>query len=174
MSDNASGAPPAAFRMRPYWQVLALIALFALWPLVVVYLTSLVADLAGCTIGAGPCPIGGADAGPLLAALASVVQVSVMSLPVGLMLGFLWLCVLGFSWMAYRRKRSGVADYTRLEVNFGYYGLTLVALVAVAFATVQGWLPSAVLIIVIFAAIFWAFSFVFALLSTLRDRAKSR
>ena len=154
--------------------MLALIVAFALWPLVVVYLGVLVADLAGCTIGAGPCLIGGGDARPLLR-FARRRRPGQRRQPAGRAhAGFSWLCVLGFSWMAYRRKRSGVADYTRLEINFGYYGLSLVVLVALAYATVQGWLPSAVLILVIFAAIFWAFSFVFALLSTLRDRARSR
>ena len=178
MSIEPAGAPPLTpFKMRPYWQALGLIAVFAVWPYVIVYAASVLADLNHCTISeTGPtqCLIAGADRGGVLYDMASMVQIGFVSMPIGILLGFLWLSVLVISIMAYRRKRSGVADATRMDVNFTYYGLTLVGIVAVGLATLSGWLPAPVLLLVSFVAIFWIFSFVFAVLSVLRGKAKAK
>ena len=64
MSGDAAGAPPPArFAMKLYWQLLALIAVFAFAPWVIVYIAAVIADLNGCTLSATealPCVIGGA------------------------------------------------------------------------------------------------------------------
>ena len=106
--------------------------------------------------------------------MASMVQVSFVVTPIGILLGFVWLSVLVISLMAYRRKRSGVADATKMDVNFAYYGLTLVAILAVGLATLAGWLPAPILLLVSFVAIFWIFSFVFAVLTVLRGKANAK
>jgi hypothetical protein len=171
---SAVRPPIAAFNMRLYWQALVLIGIFAVLPMAVVYLAAVIADLNGCTIldaGPTPCPIFGADRGGLLYDMAGMVQVSFVTLPIGIALGFVWLCVLIISVMTWRRKRSGVADATRIEVNFGYYALSLLGILAVGTATIAGWLPAPVLLVVSFVAIFWIFSFVFALVTTLRGKA---
>lgn len=178
MSLEPAGAPPvAAFNMRPYWQALAAIAVLAFWPYVIVYAASVIADLNHCTLsdlGPTPCPIGGTDRGGVLFDMASMVQVSFVVTPIGLLLGFVWLSILIISVMAYRRKRSGVADATKIDVNFAYYGLTLVGIVGIGLATLAGWLPAPVLLVVSFVAIFWIFSFVFAVLSVLRGKTKAK
>ena len=175
--DPTGAPPPAPFNMRPYWQLLALIAIFALGPMAIVYLASVIADLNHCTIvdtGPTPCLVAGQDRGGTLYDMASMVQVSFVTLPIGILLGFLWMSVLIISQMAYRRKRAGVADATRMDVNFGYYGLSLLAILAVGYATLSGWLPAPVLMLVSFVGIFWILSFLFALFVTLRRKAKAK
>ena len=51
-------------------------------------------------------------------------------------------------------------------------GLALYNILAIGYASLVGWLPAPLLLLVSFVAIFWLFSFVFALVSTLRDKAK--
>lgn len=175
MSTPSGPAPVEGFAMRPYWQLLAVIAVFALWPLPIVYLASAIADFNHCTIvetGATPCLIGGVDRGGLLYDMASLVQASFITLPIGVAMGFVWLCVLLINAMAWRRKRLGVPDATRMQPNFAYYGLALAAILAIGYATLVGWLPAPLLLLVAFVAIFWLFSFVFALVTTLRDKAQ--
>jgi hypothetical protein len=178
VSAEPAGAPPLTpFSMRPYWQALAVIAAFAVWPYVIVYAATVIADLNHCTIvdtGPTACLIAGTDRGGVLYDMASMVQVSFVVMPLGILLGFVWLSVLVISIMAYRRKRSGVADATKMDVNFIYYGLTLVGILAIGLATLSGWLPAPVLLLVSFVAIFWIFSFVFAVLSVLRGKAKAK
>ncbi|MEO8758548.1 MAG: hypothetical protein ABI398_12465 [Devosia sp.] len=178
MSNEPAGTPPiATFNMRPYWQMLAIVAIFAVWPMVVVYIAAVIADLNGCTISdAGPtlCMVMEADRGGLLYDMAGMVEVSYVVLPLGVALGFVWLCVLIISVMTWRRKRSGVPDATRITVNFGYYALSLLAILAVGYATLASWLPGPVLLLVCFVAIFWIASFLFALATTLRDKVRAK
>jgi len=95
MSALPAGAPPAAgFNMRRYWQALVAIVVFALWPYVVVYAASAIADLNHCTIsdlGPAPCLVFGSDRGGLLYDMASMVQVSFVVTPIGILLGFVLL-----------------------------------------------------------------------------------
>jgi hypothetical protein len=110
LSEPTGAPPPAPFNMRPYWQLLVLIVIFAAGPSVVVYLASALADLNHCTIvdaGPTPCVIFGQDRGGLLYDMATFVQVSFVTMPIGILLGFLWVSVLIISLMAWRRKRSG-------------------------------------------------------------------
>jgi hypothetical protein len=175
MTIPAGPAPVENFAMRRYWQLLAVIGVFAVWPLPIVYIASAIADLNHCTIvetGATPCLVGGVDRGGLLFDMASLVQASFVTLPIGVALGFIWLCVLIINVMAWRRKRVGVPDATRMQPNFAYYGLALAAILAIGYATLVGWLPGPLLLLVCFVAIFWLFSFVFALITTLRDKAR--
>jgi hypothetical protein len=177
LTEPAGAPPPAPFNMRPYWQLLALIAIFAAGPSLIVYLASVIADLNHCTIvdtGPTPCAVLGQDRGGLLYDMASMVQVSFVTMPVGILLGFVWLSALVISVMTYRRKRSGVADATKMDVNFGYYGLTLLGILAIGYATLSGWLPAPVLLLVSFVGIFWILSFLFALATTLRGKAKAK
>jgi hypothetical protein len=175
MTIPAGPAPVENFAMRRYWQLLAVIGVFAVWPLPIVYIASVVADLNHCTIvetGATPCLVGGVDRGGLLYDMASLVQASFVTLPIGVALGFIWLCVLIINVMTWRRKRLGVPDATRMQPNFTYYGLALAAILLIGYATLMGWLPGPLLLLVCFVAIFWLFSFVFALVTTLRDKAR--
>jgi len=176
MTVTPSGPTPVErFQMRRYWQLLAVIAVFAIWPLPIVYAASVIADLNHCTIvetGPTPCLVGGVDRGSLLFEMASLVQAGFVTLPIGVTLGFVWLCVLVINLMAWRRKRLGVPDATRMQPNFTYYALALAAILGIGYATLVGWLPAPLLLLVSFVAIFWLFSFVFALVSTLRDKAQ--
>jgi hypothetical protein len=176
MSREAAGAPPPApFELKIYWQVLGLIAFFALAPWVLVYIAAVIADLNGCTLSATealPCIILGGDRGDTLFGLASFAELAYISLSVGLMLLLIWIAILVVSYMAWRRKAQGVADYTRVEVNFGYYFAALVAILAGAAAVFAGWLPGPVIFLVIFVAIFWVFSFLMALSVTIRDKVR--
>lgn len=176
MSRDAAGAPPPApFEFKPYWQVLGLIAFFALAPWVIVYIAAAIADLNGCTLSATealPCMIWGADRGATLFDLANFANFAYISLSVGLMLGLIWIAILAVSYMAWRRKAAGVKDFTKIEVNFGWYGVALVAILAVTAMILAGWLPFPVIFFVIFVLIFWVFSFLMALSVTIRDRVR--
>lgn len=176
MSRDAAGAPPPApFEMKIYWQVLGLIAFFALAPWVIVYIAAVIADLNGCTLSpteALPCMIWGADRGGTLFDLANFANFAYISLSVGLMLGLIWIAILTVSYMAWRRKAMGVKDFTKIEVNFGYYGVALLAMAAITAAILAGWLPFPVIFFIIFALIFWVFSFLMALSVTIRDKVR--
>jgi hypothetical protein len=176
MNRDAAGAPPpAAFEFRIYWQVLGLIAFFALAPWVIVYIAAVIADLNGCTISPTevlPCLIGGVDRGQMVFGLASFADFAYISLSVGLMLVLIWGAILTVSFMAWRRKAKGVADFTRIEVNFAWYGVALLAILAVTAMILAGWLPFPVIFLVIFVLIFWVFSFLMALSVTIRDKVR--
>lgn len=176
MNREAAGAPPPApFAMKPYWQVLGLIGLFALAPWVIVYVAAVLADLNGCTLSAEtplPCTIFGADRGELMFGLAGFANFAYISLSVGLMLTLIWSAILAVSFMAWRRKASGAADFTRIDVNFGYYGIALLAILAATAAIFAGWLPGPLIFLVIFVFIFWVFSFLMVLSTTIRDRLR--
>ena len=176
MSREASGAPPPApFEMKIYWQVLGLIGFFALAPWVLVYVAAVIADINGCTISATealPCLIGGVDRGEMVFGLASFADFAYISLSVGLMLVLIWIAILWVSYMAWRRKALGVRDYTKIEVNFGYYFAALIAIMAGAAAVLAGWLPGPVIFLVIFVAIFWIFSFLMAVSVAIRDKVR--
>jgi hypothetical protein len=176
MSRDAAGAPPPApFSFKIYWQVLGLIAFFALAPWVIVYVAAVIADLNGCTLSATevlPCVIGGADRGEMLFSLAGFANFAYISLTVGIMLVLIWGAILTVSYMAWRRKAQGVKDFTKIEVNFGWYGVALVAMLAIAAMVVAGWLPGPVIFLVIFVFIFWVFSFLMALSVSIRDKVR--
>ena len=173
--DAAGAPPPAPFSFKIYWQVLGLIAVFALAPWVIVYVAAVVADLNGCTLSATealPCVIRGVDRGETLFGLASFADFAYISLSVGLMLLLVWGAILAVSYMAWRRKAQGVKDFTKIDVNFGWYGVALVAILAGAAMVLAGWLPGPVIFLVIFVFIFWAFSFLMALSVTIRDKVR--
>ena len=176
MSREAAGAPPPApFEFKLYWQVLGLIAFFALAPWVIVYIAAVIADLNGCTLSATealPCMIWGADRGETLFGLASFADFAYISLSVGLMLVLIWASILTVSYMAWRRKAKGVADFTKIEVNYAWYGVGLLAILAVTAMIFAGWLPFPVIFLVIFVLIFWVFSFLMALSITIRDKVR--
>jgi hypothetical protein len=178
MSREAAGAPPPApFEMKIYWQLLGVIAFFSLAPWVIVYIAAVVADLNGCTISATevlPCMIWGVDRGETIFGLASFADFAYISLSVGSMLLLTWIAILWVSYAAWRRKARGVKDYTKVEVNFGYYLAALVAILAGAAAVFAGWLPGPVIFLVIFVAIFWIFSFLMALSVTIRDKVRKQ
>jgi type IV secretory pathway VirB2 component (pilin) len=172
MTPEPAGAPPAGrFAMRPYWLLLGLIALLGLAPPVLGLLGASLAEKSACAPGAeGPTACNG-----LIAGLLDLGGMTEVTTPVASLLGLVWVVTVGISVLAWRRKRSGVGDATKLEVNFGYYGLALLAIVLTGYATLNGWLPGPALLLVLFAAIFWIFSFAFALLSVLRDsRTKAK
>lgn len=176
--------PPLRFNMRPYWRTLIPILLVALVPPLLIYIASAVAELNGCTIvetGPTACIVMGADLGRALYTLASLVELVVIAFPIACLCFFLWLFVLIINVMSWRRKQGAYAkgvvltDATKLNVNLVWYGVTLVPIVAVFLATVSGWLPAPVLFVVIFVAIFWAFSFIVAIIvkiGELRGRKK--
>src|SRR5262249_32979748 len=144
----------------------------------IVYIAAVIADVNGCTLSpteALPCMIFGADRGETLFALASFAEFAYISLSVGAMLLLILAGILGVSFMAWRRMASGVdavADFTKIEVNFGWYGVGLIAILAATAAVLAGWLPGVVIFLVIFVAIFWIFSFLMALSVTIRDKVR--
>lgn len=176
MSRDAAGAPPPApFAFKVYWQVLALIAVFALAPWVIVYVAAVIADVNGCSLSATealPCRIGGVERGEALFGLASFAGFAYVSLSVGIMLLMIWGVILAVSYMAWRRKARGVKDFTRIEVDFRWYGVALLAILASAAVVVAGWLPGPVIFLVIFAFIFWVFSFLMTLSVSIRDKVR--
>ncbi len=175
MSEPA-GPATAPFRMGRYWFALVLILIFAAWPLLPVAIANGIAIANHCMLaeaGPQPCPVGGGDWGPTLWGMASLVKVSFFSIPAGVTLIFFWLLVLIVGLATHLRHQTGSNTPRAERVNFLWYGLTLVALVALAYMTLQGVLPGVLLFLVIFAAIFWIFSFAFAVYSTLR-RARTR
>ena len=177
MTTEPAGARPDAFELKPYWQTLLVILLIALWPFAIVYFASSIADLNACTIvvsGPTPCIVLGSDLGQLLYQMGMTLELSYIFLGIGLLLGMIWAAMLTINFMTWRRKRSGVADATRMDVNFGWYAVSLLVILGLAWATLSGYLPALVLPLALFMAIFWAFSFVFAVLTTLRRRAKAK
>lgn len=176
MSREAAGAPPPApFDFKIYWQLLGLVVFFALAPWVIVYIAAVIADLNGCTISATealPCMIWGVDRGQFVFGLASFADFAYISLSVGLMLVLVWSAILAVSYLAWRRKAMGVKDYTKVDVNYGYYFAALIAIFAGTVAVFAGWLPFPVIFLIIFIAIFWIFSFLMALSITIRDKVR--
>ena len=88
------------------------------------------------------------------------------------MLVLIWASILTVSYMAWRRKAKGVADFTKIEVNYAWYGVGLLAILAVTAMIFAGWLPFPVIFLVIFVLIFWVFSFLMALSITIRDKVR--
>ncbi len=179
MSDVPTGAKPAEerFVFTPYWQSLIVILLIALWPFAISYFASAIADLNACTIdivGPSPCVVMGNDLGVLLYQMGTVLDLGLVFGGIGAMLGIVWLAILTLNYMTWRRKRSGVADATRMDVHFGWYAVTLAVILGLALGTVNGWLPAPLLLLALFMAIFWAFSFMFAVLSVWRGRMKAK
>jgi hypothetical protein len=175
--SDAAGPRPGGFAMKPYWQVLGLIAFFGLAPWVIVYIAVVIADLNGCIISATevlPCMIWGADRGETLFGLAGFADFAYISLSVAVLLALICLALLALSYMAWRRKMQGVKDFTRIEVNYFYYALSFIGIVGLGILTLAGWLPGPVIFLVIFAAIFWIFSFLMSLSLSIRDRVKSK
>ena len=173
---NAEGPQPAPFRMRRYWFVLVLILIFAAWPLLPALVANLVAGMNHCPLveaSPQPCPVGGGDWGSPLWSMASLVKVSFFSIPAGATLLFFWVVVLVVSLAAHVRRRAGTNTPRVERVNFLWYALTLAAILALAYMVLSGWLPGALIFLVVFAVIFWIFSFTFALYTTLR-RARTR
>ncbi len=170
MSNPGDGGT-APFRMRPYWIGLVAIVVFTLWPLLAAQLGLSLADLGHCTLveaGPTPCPLPGGDWGGAFYGLAEMGGLSVFSVPVGMTLLFLWLLAVIVARQADARRRTGALSTTALDINLAYYGLALLGIVGLGYAVLKGWLPGPLLFVVLFAAIFWLFSFVFALISTLR------
>jgi hypothetical protein len=171
-----AGPATAPFRMGRYWFVLALILIFAAWPLLPVAIANAVAAMNHCPLleaGPQPCPVGGGDWGATLWGMASLVKVSFFSIPAGVTLLFFWVLALVVGLATHVRRESGTNTPRADRVNFLWYALALVVLLAVAYMVLLGVLPGVLLFLVIFAAIFWIFSFAFAVYSTLR-RARTR
>ena len=101
-------------------------------------------------------------------------SLAAVSLPMGALAAALWLVVLMIAWNAYIRRRAGIATASTARINFLYYALALAAILALGYATLSAWLPAPVLLLVAFAAIFWLFSFVFALVATLRRKSRAK
>lgn len=168
----------ARLPMRPYWVSLGLIALFTAWPAILVYIAAVIADLNGCLIlEAGPssCFVLGIDLGGALYQLGMLGEMFGVTFPVGSLLAFFWFGALVVNAMAWRRKHGArgrdiaPAGATGVQVELVWYGVGLVPIVAVLLATLAGWLPAPVLFLVIFVAIFWLFSFVFAVIAKIGD-----
>ena len=95
-------------------------------------------------------------------------QVAAVSVPMGTLAVIIWAAVLLIARNAHARRSAGVATMRPQRVNFLYYAGSLLVIVGLGYATLAGWLPSAGLLLVAFVAIFWLFSFVFALVSAFR------
>ena len=103
------------FPWKPYWIVLALIALLALTPVGSVIASSVIANTHGCTLDEGsvhPCIINGKDYGELLYTLAVLGWLMLVTIPAGLLAFALWLIVL-IVHRARWRKRAVALDPIR-------------------------------------------------------------
>ncbi len=181
MSMPVAGAVPARFAMASYWRWLAPILLVAVLPPLLVYLAAAIADLNGCTLAAaGPaiCIVLGADIGGALHAVATLIELTAITFPLASLAFFFWAFALIINYMAWRRKQGAyargvvLADTTKLNVNLIWYPVVLLPIIAAGYATLMGWLPAPVLFLVIFVAIFWAISFIFALIVRLTELRK--
>jgi hypothetical protein len=157
--------------MRLYWWALAVILVLTLWPFAPVLLANGLAAAGHCAIsesGPTPCALFGGDWGGPLWAMASLIRVAFFTVPAGATLLFFWLVTLIVSLSAHARRRGGSNPARAGGVNLGWYVLALAVIAALGYGVLMGWLPGAVLFLVIFAAIFWLFSFVFVLYAMLR------
>ena len=101
-------------------------------------------------------------------------QVAAVLVPMGTLAVMLWAVVLLIARNAHARRSAGMATLGPQRVNFLYYAVSLVVILGVGYATLSGVLPSAGLLLVAFMAIFWLFSFVFALVATLRRKSRAK
>ena len=91
-------------RFRRVWPVLALF-LFMFGPLISVFIATSIASAHGCLLdeaGVQPCLVLGWDAGALLYPMAVISWFSLVTLPLGFLIGCVWLVV----WLARRRKQG--------------------------------------------------------------------
>ena len=101
MNEPPAEPPPVPRRKHFPWIVygilLALIALFALAPIISVVLCGIIANAYGCKVDEGsihPCMINGQDYGHLLYTLGVSGWFMLLTLPIGALVGAIWLVVL--------------------------------------------------------------------------------
>lgn len=100
------------FPWRLYGVVALAIAIFALWPLVSVFASIGVAQQFGCQLDEGSihvCMIGGSDWGGALTILFVMGWFALLTLPVGLGAGLIWLAVLVVHRLAWSQRRGRAA-----------------------------------------------------------------
>ena len=102
----SEGSPrPKKFPWVIYWLVLAVIGLFALWPVMSVAFAALVAEAHGCQLDEGsvhPCMVLGSDWGETLYALGVMGWFMLATLPLGLFAFVGWLVALVAHRIAWR------------------------------------------------------------------------
>lgn len=89
--------PPQKFPWLLYWLLLVAIIIFAWWPLLTVTIAEWLADSHGCALDEGsvhPCMIGGSDWGGTLYGLQVMGWFLLITVPVGLGAGGVWIVAL--------------------------------------------------------------------------------
>ena len=103
-------APVRRFPWRLYTILLVVILLFALWPVLSVYFTYLVAGANGCVVNEGsvnPCLVWGNDIGGLLYTTGVMGWFMLATLPLGGGALIVWLVMLIIHRLAWRRNQPG-------------------------------------------------------------------
>lgn len=103
--------PARRFTWWIYWLPLALILIFALWPVASVATAGWIAEVNGCIVDEGsihPCIVNGADWGDTLYTLGVLGWFMLATVPMGGIALFVWLFVLIIHRVAFGRSlRSG-------------------------------------------------------------------
>ena len=101
---------PAKFPWWAYWLFLAVIALFAVAPVLSVLTAGFIAESNGCYVnegGVNPCMIGGADWGPTLYTLFVLGWFMLATIPLGGAAFFVWLASLIIHRIAWGQMQKG-------------------------------------------------------------------
>jgi hypothetical protein len=102
-------APARRFPWWIYWLLLALIVVFAFWPIASVVIAGSIADANGCMLDEGsvhPCIINGADWGDSLYTLGVLGWFMLATMPMGGLAFLVWLVVLIVHRVAFGRPAS--------------------------------------------------------------------
>lgn len=100
------------FPWWPYWIVLALIILVAMSPIGVAMVAAGIANAHGCSLSEGlvlPCIIDGVDRGHDLQMLGVSLWYVLLTWPLGLFLGMIWLIVLLIHRGKWKRRQKAAA-----------------------------------------------------------------
>ena len=101
---------PARFPWWAYWLVLAVIALFALGPVLSVVIAGVIAETNGCVVNEGsinPCLVAGVDMGGTLYGLFVMGWLALATLPLGGAAFFVWLASLIIHRIAWGQMQKG-------------------------------------------------------------------
>ena len=101
---------PTKFPWWAYWLFLAVIALFALAPIISLAVGGTIAETNGCTLtehDIHPCIIDGNDLGPLLTGLSLLGFFAIATLPLGGAAFFVWLATLIIHRIAWGQMQKG-------------------------------------------------------------------
>ena len=108
---NVTSADRSAYRFRRTISIIAFA--FAISPIVVSFVASGISDLLGCGVsaaGPGVCTVMGIDIGGLLTSAFLLHWGAIITLPIGMLVGFIFLVAAGFTKVAEDRGFSAKGD----------------------------------------------------------------